>query len=311
MAQSTVNDSEPLRLSKRMSELGLCSRREADEWIAKGWVTVDGKTVSELGVKVLRTQKIGILEEAGKEQKSRVTILLNKPLGYVSGQAEDGHEPAKVLIEAKTHWKEDPSPRRFDPSQLKSLVPAGRLDINSSGLLVLTQDGRVARELIGKAGTADKEYIVRVAQKDGKPNSEFPKEKLALLNFGLELDGKPLQRAKVSWLNEDQLKFVLREGRNRQIRRMCELVGLKVLALKRVRIGAVRLGKLPLGQWRYLGEKERFADSALNAPSLHSPRPESDRPNSRNSSFPGNKSRSGKAGAQRRSTGRKPDHFKD
>lgn len=256
MTEQTASDL--VRLSKRMSELGLSSRREADEWIAKGWVKVDGQIVSELGSKVRPDQKIEIDRRAKEQQSERVTIILNKPLGYVSGQAEDGHEPAKVLIQPRNRWADDKTKQRFNPGQLKSLVPAGRLDINSTGLLVLTQDGRVAKQLIGENSTIEKEYIVRVAQTNGAPNSEFPQEKLALLNFGLELDGKPLQKADVSWLNDDQLKFVLREGRNRQIRRMCDLVGLKVLALKRVRVGGVTLGKLPVGKWRYLSDFESF-----------------------------------------------------
>ena len=265
-----------VRLSKRMSELGLCSRREADEWIAKGWVKVDGEVVSELGSKVRPDQKIKIDRKAKDQQNERVTIILNKPLGYVSGQAEDGHEPARVLITPRNRWIDDPSPR-FNPSQLKSLVPAGRLDINSTGLLVLTQDGRIAKTIIGENSSVEKEYIVRVAMADGRPNSEFPPAKLALLNHGLELDGKPLEKAEVSWLNEDQLKFVLREGRNRQIRRMCDLVGLKVLALKRVRVGSVRLGKLPVGKWRYLEDGESFSGPApkrgvTGRPALSAPR---------------------------------------
>lgn len=251
-----------VRLSKRMSELGLCSRREADEWISKGWVKVDGQVVSELGSKVRPDQKITIDRKAKDQQNERVTIILNKPLGYVSGQAEDGHEPARILITPRNRWIDDPSPRRFNPSQLKRLVPAGRLDINSTGLLVLTQDGRIAKTIIGENSSVEKEYIVRVAMTDGRSNSEFPPAKLALLNHGLELDGKPLEKAEVSWLNEDQLKFVLREGRNRQIRRMCDLVGLKVLALKRVRVGNVRLGKLPVGKWRYLEDGESFTGPA-------------------------------------------------
>ena len=251
-----------VRLSKRMSELGLCSRREADEWISKGWVKVDGQVVSELGSKVRPDQKITIDRKAKDQQNERVTIILNKPLGYVSGQAEDGHEPARILITPRNRWIDDPSPRRFNPSQLQSLVPAGRLDINSTGLLVLTQDGRIAKTIIGENSSVEKEYIVRVAMTDGRSNSEFPPAKLALLNHGLELDGKPLEKAEVSWLNEDQLKFVLREGRNRQIRRMCDLVGLKVLALKRVRVGNVRLGKLPVGKWRYLEDGESFTGPA-------------------------------------------------
>lgn len=265
MTEDTQN-SGLVRLSKRMSELGLASRREADDWIAKGWVRVDGVVVDQLGTKVAPHQRIELDKRARLEQNERVTILLNKPLGYVSGQAEDGYEPAKVLISEKSRWKDDPVRRKFSPAQLKSLVPAGRLDINSTGLLILTQDGRIAKEVIGESSTVEKEYIVRVAMTDGRPNSQFPAEKLKLLQFGLSLDGVPLQRAQVRWLNEDQLQFVLKEGKYRQIRRMCELVGLKVIQLKRVRIGNIRLGALPIGKWRYLNDGESISGAKPSAP---------------------------------------------
>ncbi len=246
---------EPVRLSKRMSELGLCSRREADEWIERGWVRVDGKVVSELGSKILPHQKITIERQASAQQARRVTVILNKPVGYVSGQAEDGYKPAVTLVSAATRWKEDKTPIQFHPSQLRSLVPAGRLDIDSVGLLVLTQDGRIAKQLIGEDTSVEKEYLVRVQYtKPGK----LPDSDLKLLNHGLSLDGKKLLPAKVRWQNEDQLSFVLREGKKRQIRRMCEAVGLKVIGLKRVRIGKVKLGELPVGQWRYLRSDEQF-----------------------------------------------------
>ncbi|WP_136417337.1 pseudouridine synthase [Herbaspirillum sp. ST 5-3] len=246
---------ELVRLSKRMSELGLCSRREADEWIERGWVRVDGVIVSELGSKVLPGQRITVERQASAQQARRVTVLLNKPVGFVSGQAEDGYKPAVTLINADTRWKEDKAPQQFHPSQLRSLVPAGRLDIDSVGLLVLTQDGRIARQLIGEDTLVEKEYLVRVQY--GKPG-KLPDANLKLLNHGLSLDGKKLLPAKVRWQNEDQLSFILREGKKRQIRRMCEAVGLKVLGLKRVRIGRVTLGDLPVGQWRYLRPDEKF-----------------------------------------------------
>jgi 23S rRNA pseudouridine2604 synthase len=246
---------ELVRLSKRMSELGLCSRREADEWIERGWVRVDGKVVSELGSKVLPHQRVTVERQASAQQARRVTVLLNKPVGYVSGQAEDGYKPAVTLVNADTRWKGDPAPVQFHPSQLRSLVPAGRLDIDSVGLLVLTQDGRIAKQLIGEESSVEKEYLVRAQYT--KPG-RLPDADLKRLNHGLSLDGKKLLPAKVRWQNEDQLSFVLREGKKRQIRRMCEAVGLKVLGLKRVRIGRVMLGDLPAGQWRYLGPDEKF-----------------------------------------------------
>jgi 23S rRNA pseudouridine2604 synthase len=242
---------EKIRLSKLMSEQGLCSRREADDYIAKGWVKVDGETVSELGTKILPTQKITLERAAQARQEGRVTILLHKPVGYVSGQAEEGYKPAILLLDASTHWAQDTSPLRFRRSQLLGLAPAGRLDIDSTGLLVLTQDGRIAKQLIGEDSPIEKEYLVRVQGK-------LVGNGLALLNHGLSLDGKKLKPAKVSWQNEDQLRFILNEGKKRQIRRMCEMVGLRVTALKRVRIGKVRLGDLPQGQWRYLREDEKF-----------------------------------------------------
>ena len=138
---------------------------------------------------------------------------------------------------------------------MRSLVPAGRLDIDSVGLLVLTQDGRIAKHLIGENSPTDKEYLVRV--KYTRPG-RLPDSELNMLRHGLKLDGKALLPAKVEWQNDDQLRFVLREGKKRQIRRMCEAVGLRVIGLKRIRIGNVRLGDLPTGQWRYLRPEEKF-----------------------------------------------------
>jgi 23S rRNA pseudouridine2604 synthase len=245
--------SEGIRLSKHLADQGLASRREADEWIEAGWVKVDG-AMAVLGQRVLPHQRIEIDPAARRQQAKRVTILLHKPIGYVSGQAEDGYQPAGVLVTPANHWSGDPARLPFHPGHARGLAPAGRLDIDSTGLLVLTQDGRVAKQLIGDDSGVEKEYQVRVQPLRPGP---VPEDALALLRHGLSLDGRALRPAKVSWQNEDQLRFVLREGRKRQIRRMCEAVGLKVLGLKRVRIGSVVLGKLPLGQWRYLGEGER------------------------------------------------------
>lgn len=253
--KETGSTNEPVRLSKRMSELGLCSRREADEWIERGWVRVDGNVVSELGSKVLPHQRITVDRQASAQQARRVTVLLNKPVGFVSGQAEDGYKPAVTLVTPENRWKDDKSPLQFHPGQLRSLVPAGRLDIDSVGLLVLTQDGRIAKHLIGQDSTIEKEYLVRVQYTRG---GRLPESDLKLLSHGLSLDGRKLQPARVRWQNEDQLSFVLKEGRKRQIRRMCEAVGLRVTGLKRVRIGRVLLGDLPPGQWRYLGADEQF-----------------------------------------------------
>ncbi|MCF7849960.1 MAG: rRNA pseudouridine synthase [Kiritimatiellales bacterium] len=234
-----------------MAQRGICSRREADRYIEKGLVFVDGERISELGTKILPDQEIRLDAKAESQQTALVTILINKPIGYVSNLPEDDHKPAVDLIKPETHWTGDKSMRKFHPTQLHGIAPAGRLDIDSVGLLVLTQDGRVARQLIGEDSSVDKEYLVRVT-------GELDSRGLQLLNHGLCLDGKELKPANVVWQNDDQLRFVLHEGKKRQIRRMCELVGLKVTGLKRIRIGNVMLGNLPEGQWRYLGSEERF-----------------------------------------------------
>ena len=257
------NPADGTRLNKRMAELGICSRREGDAWIEKGWVTVNGE-VAIMGMLVQPTDKVEVSEAAKGQQKHLVTILLQKPMGFVSGQAEDGHQPAITLINPRTHWVEDGARIRFANHQLQGLAPAGRLDIDSVGLLVLTQDGRVARQLIGEDSEMEKEYLVRVTcstpEGDVATNVQavFPAEQLARLRHGLSLDGEPLKPAQVEWQNPEQLRFVLTQGKKRQIRRMCEQVGLKVVGLKRIRMGKITLGSLPVGQWRYLGAHESF-----------------------------------------------------
>ena len=255
---------ELIRLNKRMAELGLCSRREADDWIGKGWVKVNGE-IAVLGKPVSPMDRIEVDKLARGQQGKQVTILLHKPMGYVSGQAEDGHTPAINLIEARHQWRDDRSSIRFVPRHRMGLAPAGRLDIDSVGLLVLTQDGRVARQLIGEDSQVEKEYLVRVqygklaaGEQQTDVQSLFPADQLARLCHGLHLDGQALKPAVVDWQNPEQLRFVLKEGRKRQIRRMCEQVGLTVVGLKRVRIGRVKLGQLPVGQWRYLAPGEVF-----------------------------------------------------
>lgn len=239
-----------MRVSKLLAERGICSRREADTYIERGWVLVDGKPVA-LGERVDPAAEITLDRAARASQSRLVTILLNKPVGYVSGQPEDEHPPAVQLLRPEN--AADPLTQEvFRPLHLRGLAPAGRLDIESTGLLVLTQDGTVARQLIGADSTVEKEYLVRV-------EGSLDDAGLALLRQGLELDGVALQPARVEWLNEDQLRFVLVEGRKRQIRRMCTAVGLRVTGLKRVRIGGVVLGDLPVGRWRYLGANESFA----------------------------------------------------
>lgn len=239
-----------IRLSKLMGERGLCSRREADRFIEAGLVLVDGVVVSTLGSKVAEEAQVTLLPAARRVQQAKITILVNKPLGVVSNLPEKGYPEAKELIIPGNQWIEQ-GRRGLDEDHWRKLAVAGRLDIDSTGLLVFTQDGALVKRLIGPESDMEKEYLVRVEGEVG------PKE-IAQLRHGLWLDGEALKPAGVQVLEPGFLRMVLRQGKKRQIRRMCELVGLHVTKLKRVRVGGVRLGKLPLGQWRYLEPDEAF-----------------------------------------------------
>lgn len=259
-----------IRLSKVMADRGICSRREADELIANGDVYVDGLRVKELGTKVDPGCEIQLSERAKRDLSEKLTIILNKPIGYVSAQPEQGYEPAILLLTKENYFGD--SPPDFSPRDLNGFAVAGRLDIDSQGLLVFTQDGTLARILIGEDSQIEKEYIVRV-------QGQMIPRGLELLRHGLFLDDKPLKRAEAEWINKDQLRIVLREGKKRQVRRMCEAVGLKVVGLKRVRVGQIRLSSLPEGQWRFLLPNERFENSPLNTKANDKPqRPKSYRP---------------------------------
>lgn len=236
-----------VRLSKLMGERGIASRREADVYIAAGLVLVDGVVVSTLGTKVSPDAEITLKKQARQNQDSKVTIILNKPLGYVSTQPEKGYRAAIELITAQNQYGEDS--RAFYPQVTKNLNVAGRLDIDSKGLLLLSQDGTVVKKIIGPDADLEKEYLVGV-------EGIITKQVLQKLRFGLSLDGKALKPAIVDELEPQLLRFILREGKKRQIRRMCEMVQLKVVKLKRVRIGRILLGKLPEGSWRFLTPHE-------------------------------------------------------
>ena len=238
--------SEPIRLSKLMAHRGLCSRREADRYIEQGLVLVDGVVVDVLGTRILPEQNIELKSAAKKAQAARHTILLNKPIGYVSNLPEDGYQAATELIQPENHTGGGGPNLSW-----VGFAPAGRLDIDSQGLLVLTQDGRVARKLIGADSTIEKEYLIWV-------EGDMGEDTLDRLRDGLSLDGKRLKRAGIKKMDEHHLQFILTEGRKRQIRRMCELVDLRVSRLMRVRIGNVRLENLPVGKWRYLRQDETF-----------------------------------------------------
>ena len=239
-----------IRLSKVMADRGLCSRREADQLIRQGLVEVDGKVVSILGTRIDPSVQITLAPQALRARQRLVTVLLNKPPGYVSTQPEKGYRDARSLICAANRHCQPRSIERRSPHRAAIHV-AGRLDIDSSGLLVLTEDGVIARQLIHPEHPISKEYVVRVRGK-------IVESALDTLREGLELDGKKLRKADVVQNKSDQLRFVLTEGRNRQIRRMCELVGLEVVSLTRTRIGNILLGRLPRGKWRLMKHDEAF-----------------------------------------------------
>lgn len=240
---------ERVRLSKRMSELGLCSRREADEWIPKGWVKVNGIVIDALGSKVNPGDKIELDPRALNNQKGKMSIILNKPVGYVSHKTDDDYQTATSLLKNENKFHESVEGPFLNRDNTLGLAPVGRLDIDSKGLILFTQDGRIAKHIIGEDSEIEKEYIVKV---DNKIHPSIP----AKLKQGLKLDDKELKPAKVKIINDYTFNIILTEGKKRQIRRMCELVGLKVTSLKRVRIGKIKLGTLPEGQWRFLNENE-------------------------------------------------------
>ena len=243
----TYDGPEPVRINKWLGQSGVCSRREADGLIAEGLVSVDGEVVTDAGRKLQPGQTLTLNDRAAAVLAEGVTIMLHKPIGFVSGQPEPDKIPAvRLLTEAN---------RIGDgavPAADASLPPVGRLDEDSRGLLLMSSDGVVAKAVIGPQSDLDKEYLVRVA-------GDVTENKLKLLRFGLMLDGRQLKAARVSRMESFRLKFILREGRNRQIRRMCEMVDLEVIDLIRVRVGPIRLDNLPEGRWRMLTAEERAA----------------------------------------------------
>ena len=186
---------EPQRLSKIMAAKGLCSRREADYLIENGWARVNGQVIEELGTKVLPTVTIDLDARAKNVLGKQVTILYHKPIGVVSGQPEGRYKAAMECLGLENQADRKTS-TPFQPAMLKGLAPAGRLDIDSTGLLVLTQDGRIAKQLIDANSVVDKEYLVRV---EGELNDRG----LEMLRYGISLDGEALKPAQVSWQNED------------------------------------------------------------------------------------------------------------
>ncbi len=249
------DEAEPQRVNRWLAQSGVCSRREAEALIERGLVSIDGEVVTDAGRKITPGQTLMLSEEATGGLEQALTAVLHKPVGVVSGQPEPGRTPAVRLLTRATLVGESPT----IPGRDASLPPLGRLDMDSRGLLLLSEDGVLAKAVIGPESALDKEYLVRVA-------GEITDRKLGLLRHGLRLDGRQLKPAKVGVVGEQRLRFVLTEGRNRQIRRMCELVELEVTDLLRVRIGPLRLGDLPEGRWRALRPEERAALLKASAP---------------------------------------------
>lgn len=251
-----------IRLAKLMAQRGLCSRREADAYIQSGCVLVNGERTQGDWLKVPVDSDVRLDFRAQRHQNKKVTIVLNKPLGVVSAQPEDDHTPAIKLLtfanECRELNKTRPRGVQDEPLKLWKMAVCGRLDVNSTGVLLFTQDGTIAKKILDPRGGVEKEYLVRV-DADLEDASPALASKLAQLRAGVTSDDGVTYRAKsVEVINANQLRVVLTEGKNRHIRRMCEHVGMRVMALKRVRIGGIKLGKLPVGQWRYLQPTDKL-----------------------------------------------------
>ncbi|MBE8222034.1 MAG: rRNA pseudouridine synthase [Bdellovibrionales bacterium] len=234
-----------------MTIKGICSRREADFCIQNGWVIVDGSVVDTLGAKVQDNVIVELSLDGKAYIDQKISVILHKPIGYVSSQPEKDYSAASELLLPENRYSRFEDGKSLSRSDLSSLAPVGRLDIESKGLLILSQDGRLTKSIIGPASAVEKEYLVRV-------EGDITDEALDLLHKGLYLDGQPLKPVKIMEIEENLLKMVLIEGRKRQIRRMCELVKLQVTGLKRVRIGSLMLADLPEGQWRLISHDEKL-----------------------------------------------------
>jgi 23S rRNA pseudouridine2604 synthase len=239
------DEAEPQRVNKWLGQSGVCSRREAEGFIEAGLISIDGETVTDTGRKILPGQTLTLADASGP---APLSVVLHKPMGIVSAQPEPGQTPAVRLLTQATLQGASP----YIPDRDTRLAPLGRLDMDSRGLLLLSDDGVLAKAIIGPDSDLEKEYLVTVT-------GRITPEKIARLCHGLSMDGRQLKPAKVTVVQGQQLRFILKEGRNRQIRRMCELVGMHVMDLVRIRIGSLNLGDLPEGRWRVLGDAERTA----------------------------------------------------
>jgi len=244
--------SDPVRLAQRVAQLQGCSRADAERYVRNGWVTVDG-CVIEAPQHRVTDERVELDAEAQLDMVEPATILLHKPAGF---DAIDGERPASALVEPASRWDEDPSDVRLLQRHFQRLTPLLSMDRDASGLLVLTQDGRVRRRLTEDADQIEQEYIVEVS-------GELAPYGLHRLSEGVSVDGYAPLGCKVSWQNETRLRFAIKGVRDGQLRAMCAQVGLAVVSIRRLRIGRIALGKgasgaMPPGTWRYLPAGERF-----------------------------------------------------
>ncbi|WP_374554641.1 rRNA pseudouridine synthase [Thermomonas sp.] len=239
--------SDPVRLAKRVAELARCSRTDAEQYIKNGWVRVDGRVVEDPAHPV-SSEAVVVDPAARVEAVEPATLLLHKPAGF---DTISGPRPAAALVSPATRWPEDPSGVALLERHFHRLTPLVPLDAEASGLMVLTQDGRVWRRLTEDRDDIEQEYVVEV-------RGEIAPYGLRKLNHGLHYNGRPLPPCKVSWQNEIRLRFALKGVQGGQLRDMCAQVGLEAVSIRRLRIGKVSLAKMPAGLWRYLPVGERF-----------------------------------------------------
>jgi 23S rRNA pseudouridine2604 synthase len=246
------------RLSKQVAHLMRCSRREAEQYIEGGWVSVNGKVVEEPMARVT-DQTVVVDPHASLMALTDVTLLLHKPPGYealaLPGEANKRVKPAHQLLLAAKHWAQDASGVRLLKHHFAKLSACVPLETAASGLVVFTQDWRVLRKLTEDAAILEQELVVEVV-------GEVAPEVLQRLNAGLSSDGQPLPPVKVSVNSTSststRLRFALKGAHPGLIAYLCERVGLRIQGIKRQRVGRVALAGLPEGQWRYLHEGERF-----------------------------------------------------
>lgn len=247
---------DSIRLAKRVAELRACSRREAEQIITGGWVRVDGHVIEEPQFRV-DTQQIEIDPSANPAQTQAVTLLLHKPAGVVTLPLADAASAAQFL-NAASRWPQDPAdlqPLKIHFAQLTACAP---LDTAASGLIVFSQDWRIVRKLTEDAATVEHEIIVEVLVAGADDRAAPLNPDVVKRMPGIAFNGRTAGSLKVSWQSENRLRVALKGAQIGQVEKLCTGVGLQVLAMKRIRLGGVSMGKLPPGQWRYLRGDERF-----------------------------------------------------